>query len=63
MKQHVERTTKTKVKNNAAIFLKGVIDSLVYKLINLVVERKTFLSLADLKSDIEEDNQFNKVKN
>ena len=62
MKEEVERRTKRKMKNNSAIFLKGVIDCLVYTLLDLVVGRKTFVSLADLKSAVEDNNEFNKVK-
>ena len=58
----MQATTKLTMKNGGAIFLKGVIDFLVYKLITLAVGSKTFLTLADLKSAIEEHNEFNKVK-
>ena len=61
MRERVERRTKRKLKKNGAIFLKGVIDFLIYKLTNLVVEKKTFVSLTDLKSAIEDDNKFNKL--
>ena len=62
IKECVEARTNLSMKKGDAIFLKGVIDFLVYKLITVAVASKTFLALADLKSAIEEHHQFNKVK-
>ena len=62
MREDVQRRTKRKLKKNGAIFLKGIIDFFICQLTNLVSEKKPFMSLADLKSAIEDDNGLRKVK-
>ena len=62
MREDVERKTKRKLKRNGAVFLKGVIDFLICQLTNLVFKKTPFMSLADLKSAIEDDNGLRKVK-